>query len=79
VKFREWLQEQQEREDNIGVLARALDGKEGRPRSKKRRWDEHRHWVNIVTRMNMPRLNYVFNTAWQEYLEDKELAEDEGD
>lgn len=79
MKFREWLQEQQEREDNIGVLARALAGKEGRPMSKKRRWDEHRHWVNIVTRMNKPRLNYVFNNAWQEYLEDKELAENEGE
>lgn len=76
MKFREWLKEQQDRKDNIGVLARALAGKERGPLSKKRRWDEHRYWVNIVTRLNKPRYNYVFNDAWQEYLEDKETAEE---
>lgn len=80
MKFREWLKNQEERTDNIGALARLLVGIEHEAKltmSKRRKSDEHRYWVNIITRVDKPRFIPVFNVAWEKYLEAKETAEDE--
>jgi hypothetical protein len=80
MKFREWLKTKHQRQDNLGDLARLLVGKESEAKltmSKRRKSDEHRYWVNIITRINRPRLIPVFNVAWQKYQEAKETAEDE--
>ena len=75
VNFEEWLTDQQSREDNIGILAQVLLEQEIKPTSSKRKPDEHRHWADIVRKIEGTGYIYVFNFAWQEYIEAKKTAE----
>ena len=75
VTFEEWLTDQQSREDNIGFLAQVLLEQEIKPTSSKRKPDEHRHWADIVSKIEGPGYIYFFNFAWQEYIEAKKTAE----
>ncbi|MFZ0546139.1 MAG: hypothetical protein WAM60_11905 [Candidatus Promineifilaceae bacterium] len=77
MNFEDWLINQQRREDNIGFLARALMGQDAQTNSTKRKPDEHKYWVNIVTKIEGPGYVYYFNFAWQEYLRAKQAAENQ--
>ena len=68
MTFRTWLERQKERKDNIGRLARLMDGKELRKRSSRRRKpDEHRRWVRTIVQFESQAVVHTFNEAWQEY------------
>lgn len=75
VSFRDWLQKQKERQDNIGKLARALADKELKFRSRRRKPDEHRKWASTVTWYGTMAHVRAFNKAWREYLKAKANAE----
>ncbi|MCB8943268.1 MAG: hypothetical protein H6658_05895 [Ardenticatenaceae bacterium] len=79
IKFEEWLASQQTREDEIGYLARVLAVQEIKERSSRRKPDEHRYWVDAVTRIEEPGHVRAFNSAWQEYLEARQINTDEFD
>jgi hypothetical protein len=72
LNFGDWLTSQQKRQDNIGFLAYALLGQEVQLKSSKRNLDEHKYWVDIVTKIDGPGYIYVFNDAWQEYIHARE-------
>ena len=76
VNFEEWLTNQQMREDNIGILAQVLLEQELQTTFSKRKSDEHRHWADIVMKIEETGYIYVFNVAWQEYVKDKKAAEE---
>ena len=75
--FEEWLISQQNREDDIGHLARALAQLDIQQKSSKRKPDEHKYWVDAVTRISEPGHIHAFNYAWQEYLQAKQAASPE--
>lgn len=75
MNFEEWLTNQQGREDNIGVLAEVLLEQEKQVTSSKRKSDEHRRWADVVMKIEETGYIYVFNFAWQEYIEAKKTAE----
>jgi len=68
LKFGQWLANQQYREDLIGDLARVLCMKNIDDKPQKRRYDEHKIWVDIVVGITEPGYIAVFNKAWQEFL-----------
>jgi hypothetical protein len=72
-KFGDWLTDQQNREDDIGYLARVLAVQEIQPRSSRQRLDEHRYWVDAVTKIDEPGHIHAFNNAWQEYLQARKV------
>ena len=79
LKFGDWLTNQQNREDDIGYLARVLAVQEVQLNSSKRRSDEHRDWVDVVTKIDEPGHVFAFNEAWQEYLRARQVAKDKLD
>ena len=76
ITFEEWLTSQQTREDDVGHLARVLAIQDIKEKSSRRKPDEHRYWVDAVTRIEEPGHIQAFNYAWQEYLEAKQTIED---
>jgi hypothetical protein len=76
LTFEEWLTHQQKREDDIGFLARFLVSYEVQPKASNRKPDEHKYWVDIVTKIEGPGYIYNFNIAWQEYLHARQAAKD---
>ena len=73
-KFKQWLQDQKEREDSVGRLAQALADKEVRFYSRRRRRDEHKKWADIVIRHGRREFIPVFNEAWTEYQQTVETS-----
>ena len=71
MEFYNWLLKQQDRQDAIGLFARALADVDKKRLKKKRRGrrknDPHKKWADIVTRRDNPRLTMAFNDAWQEF------------
>lgn len=76
LKFEDWLIEQQDREDLIGELARVPGVLTINPALLKRKYDEHKIWVDTIIRMEQPKYIFVFNDAWQEYILAKQAAAD---
>ena len=74
LKFEEWLTNQQARDDRIGDFARVLSRVDQQPKFSRHRWDEHKGWADIVTRITEPGHIPVFNQAWREFLLAKEDA-----
>lgn len=74
LKFEEWLTNQQARDDRIGDFARVLSRAEYRQKFSGRRWDEHKGWADIVSRITEPGHITAFNQAWQEFILAKEEA-----
>jgi hypothetical protein len=79
LKFEEWLNNQQSRQDQIGDLARLPGMQEVEQTSARRGYDEHKNWVDIVLRIPDPRQIPVFNDAWQEFQLAKRAAKDAAD
>lgn len=79
LKFGDWLTDQENREDDIGYLARVLAVQEIQAQPSRRQHDEHRYWVDAVTKIVEPGHIPTFNDAWQEYLEARQAASDETD
>ena len=76
LKFEEWLFDQQYREDLIGDLARILSMQKYEHRTSRRKFDEHKNWVDIVIGIAEPGYIPVFNDAWQEFVLAKQAAKD---
>ena len=76
LRFEDWLIGQQHREDLIGALARVPSMQNVAHKVSKRKFDEHKRWVEIVIRMTDPDYIAVFNEAWQEFLLAKLAAKD---
>lgn len=75
MEFKEWLNEQKERKDRIGKLARAFADREVKYYSRRRKRDEHRKWADIITRHGTHTHVVSFNRAWREYKKAKKVAE----
>ena len=76
LRFEEWLDDQQDREDFIGDFARVLlihDTFHKGP-ARKAKVDEHRSWADVVIRMVRPQYIDAFNEAWQEFLLARQAA-----
>lgn len=68
MNFKAWLDEQKQREDNIGRLARFLVDKEVKYRSGRRKPNEHRKWASTITYYAKDMtIIHAFNQAWSEY------------
>ncbi len=65
--FQNWLFSQLDRQDEIGLLARAMAKADFSFSNTNRRWDEHKAWASIVTRQGKPEHIPAFNLAWHEY------------
>lgn len=76
LKFEEWLNDQQERQDLIGDLAHVVSMQDLEHRTSRRRYDEHQKWADIIVGITEPRFIAVFNDAWQEFLLAKQLLQD---
>jgi hypothetical protein len=74
MRFKEWLADQQNREDFVGEFARVLDMQDIVHQESRRRVDEHRSWADIVIRMAQPGYIDAFNQAWQEFLAVKQAS-----
>ena len=75
INFQNWLNEQQDRDDLIGELARLpqmqnVEHKETRPKK-----NEHKNWVDVVITIADPSHRDAFNDAWQEYILYREKVE----
>ena len=79
LRFEEWLNNQQYREDLIGDFARVLDKEDIRHKFSRHKSDEHKNWADIVSRINEPGHIPAFNDAWQEFLLAKQVAKDSWD
>jgi uncharacterized protein YfaQ (DUF2300 family) len=79
LKFGEWLTDQQNREDDIGYLARVLTVQEIEAKPSTRQHDEHRYWVDAVTKIAEPGHVHAFNDAWQEYLKARQAVSNKMD
>jgi hypothetical protein len=75
MKFAEWLNDQQSRQDPIGELARTPGMWSGGDATSRRKPDEHKVWADIVIRSARPGHIAVFNTAWQEFLQARKATE----
>ncbi len=77
MQFQQWLNQQKDRQDQVGGLARALDEVDAMkyPYSQRRKADEHRKWASIVTRFGSPAHVRSFNLAWQEFLQARQRTE----
>ena len=71
MNFRAWLEDQQQRKDNVGQLARFMADKELKIRTSRRKTDEHFRWASTITYYGERGLVQSFNTAWEEYQEDQ--------
>lgn len=75
MNFEKWLTKQQKREDDIGYLARVLAAQEIQIKPSRRKPDEHRYWVDAVTKIDDPARHIrAFNDAWQEYLQANQMS-----
>ena len=77
LNFETWLVDQQDREDQIGDLARIPRMQNIEHKSSRHKPDEHKNWVDIVISIADPGHIAVFNEAWQEFLLAKQAAEEE--
>jgi hypothetical protein len=75
MKFAEWLNAQQSRQDSIGELARTPGMHNDSSAIPARKADEHKLWANIVIKSARPGHIAVFNTAWQEFLQARKATE----
>ena len=67
LTFKRWLFNQNERQDQIGKLARAMASLDSKYVQLQQKRDEHKKWANIVTRHGKPEHVIAFNQAWREY------------
>lgn len=74
--FGNWLMDQQDREDDIGDLARVPSMQKVIQEPPGRRLDEHKAWADVVIRIVEPGHIAVFNEAWQEFVQARQQAED---
>jgi hypothetical protein len=79
LRFEDWLNDQQQREDLVGDLARSPSMQTNDLQFSKRKSDEHKTWVEIVIKLSDPRYIAIFNEAWQEFLLAKKVAKDTND
>mgnify|MGYP001205418424 CR=1 FL=1 len=79
MKFKDWLLQQKNREDNVGKLARALadvDPRRFGRDNRRRKPDEHRRWARIVTRFGTMAHVQAFNQAWREFSQAKKASQE---
>jgi hypothetical protein len=76
LRFEEWLNNQQQRNDLIGNLARLPDLQNEIFKSSRHKSDEHKNWADIVISIAEPGQIVVFNEAWQEFLLAKQADTD---
>ena len=74
LRFQEWLNAQQERNDEIGDLARTPDLQNVAQKATRQRSDEHQNWADIVIDTAQPGYVAVFNDAWREFSLAKQVA-----
>ena len=76
LKFEEWLTNQQDRKDGNGDFARVLSKGELLSKSSRHKWDEHKGWADVVSRI--PETGHIpaFNQAWQEFILAKDVEAD---
>ena len=79
LRFEDWLNNQQNREDLIGDLARVLLAQDPERIYSRRKADEHKIWADIVIKIIEPGDIVVFNAAWQEFLLAKKAAIESSD
>ena len=68
LKFEDWLNNQQHRNDLIGELARLPSLQNADLNSSRRKSDEHKNWADIIISIADVEHIAVFNEAWQEFL-----------
>lgn len=68
LKFEEWLSKQQNRQDGIGDFARVLSNAKVPTKTSRQKWDEHKGWADVVSRI--PEAGHIpaFNLAWREFI-----------
>lgn len=76
LRFKDWLIDQQHREDLIGDLARVPSMQDIEQKISRRKTDEHKNWADIVIKIAEPGYIAVFNEAWQEFLIARLAAKD---
>lgn len=74
--FKDWLIDQQDREDFVGDLARVVVMQAIDQKFARRQNDEHKNWAEIVSSMAQPGHIEAFNDAWQEFLVEKRVAKE---
>lgn len=74
LKFKDWLVDQQEREDTIGEFARVLTMQDITQKAPGRKLDEHKSWADIVVRIEKLGQVSTFNEAWQEFTQARQAA-----
>lgn len=74
LTFGDWLNNQQDRQDNIGELARVSGLQNPELKPSRRKIDEHKNWATLVINNVSPSYIEVFNEAWQEFLLAKQVA-----
>lgn len=79
LRFEDWLNDQQYREDFIGDLARIPSMQYNEQETSRRRFDEHKYWANIVIKIANPRYISIFNDAWQEFAMARKAAKKSAD
>jgi hypothetical protein len=75
LTFDDWLQNQQNRPDTIGELARLPGLLHPDIKSSRRKVDEHKSWATIIVSIASPGIVQVFNEAWQEFLLASQVAQ----
>lgn len=72
--FQSWLNKQEQRRDQVGRLARLVVNANYKYVERKRKRDEHKKWASIITKIGEQEHIFAFNTAWQEYTEEKQAV-----
>ena len=76
LKFDQWLIDQQNREDVIGIFARVPAMQDVLQKPSRRKLDEHKNWADVVISIALPGHIDAFNAAWQEFLLAKQAAQE---
>lgn len=76
LRFEQWLVDQQDREDVVGMFARVPAMQNALQKPSRRRFDEHKNWADIVISLALPGHVDAFNAAWQEFLLAKQSAKE---
>ena len=76
LRFEQWLMDQQNREDVIGMFARVPAMQDVLQKPSRRKFDEHKNWADIVIGIALPGHIDAFNAAWREFLLAKQAAQE---
>ena len=74
LKFEQWLIDQQNREDVVGMFARVPAMQDVLQKPSRRKFDEHKNWADIVVGIALPGHIDACNAAWREFLLAKQAA-----